>query len=290
MPFPNFLHLRSALFRAVIPVGGTLLIGCEATGPRSPASVSLSVAAMPRSTNVGTGANSVRVTSVEFLLAETELAPGATCSTAPAGTDWCDALHLDPLLINLPLGAAPPRKVLDAPVSAGTYGGLQAKLRSLRVNGVYTDANGVPHDFTFTSAGDAQLQIAFNRPVTVRASRNLTLLANVAAWFRDRRGGRLVIDPRSSANASAIVANVERSFQAFQDDDEDGVEDDPAEVEDDTTEVDDDTTEVEDDTTEVEDDTTEVEDDTTDVDIDTTGTRDAAGAALLSLFRTSAGR
>jgi hypothetical protein len=287
MPFPNPnpLHLRSALLRAIIPVGGTLLMGCEATGPRSPASVSLSVATMPAAITIGTGANSLKITNVQFVLAETEMAQAATR----------DPLQVDPILINLPLGAAAPRKVINASVSAGRYTALRAKLRaagaaggfgtlhpdwpagvSVRVAGVYTDPGGVPHNFTFTSAADAQLQIAFAQPITVDvATRNVTMAVNVARWFRDARG--TVMDPRNTANAAAIDANIGRSFQAFQDDDGNGVEDDPAEVEDDDTteDEDDDTTEDEDE----DDDTTEVEDDTTAVEL-------AALAALSTPSRT----
>jgi hypothetical protein len=266
MPFLNPRHLRSALL-------GGIIIGCEATGPRSPVSVSLSVAPMPGASAVGTGANSLRITKVEFVLAETEM--------AQAGTR--DPLQVDPILINLPLGAAAPRRVLNSSVPAGTYTALQAKLGaarpeggfgtlhpdwpagvSVRVAGVYTDPSGVTHDFTFASATDAQLQIAFAQPITVdAATRNVTMAVNVARWFRNGKG--TVMDPRSSANEGAINSNISKSFEAFQDDDGDGVADDPSEIDDDTTEVDhedEDTTEVEhedDDTTEVEGDTTAVE-------------------------------
>lgn len=245
---------RAALLRACIPVASLLALSCEATGPRGPAPVSLSIAPLPAALTVGTGANSLKITRVEFVLAETQMAQVATR----------DPLQLDPMLIDLPLGAAAPRKVTTASVPAGRYTALATRLRavgseggfrnlhpnwpsgvSVRVAGVYTDASGVTHDFTFTSAADAQIQIAFARPITVDAPRNVTLAANVARWFGNGRGAAM--DPRNSANAAAINANISRSFQAFQDDDENGVEDEPGEIDDDDeTEVeDDDPTDVE---------------------------------------------
>jgi hypothetical protein len=264
---PFLLPWRTALLRAVIPVGSVIWIACESTGPRTPGSLTLSVTTTPpgrAAVTRGTGPNSLRITNVEFVLAQTEISRAASCSTTPA-SDSCHALALDPLLIDLPLSAAPPRKVLDAIVSAGTYTGLQSELHavqsnaalraarpdwpagvSVRVVGVYTDPNGVAHDFTFTSAADAELRMAFAQPVTVDGTtQNVTIAVDVARWFTNARG--TVIDPRNSANAAAINANIRNSFQAFQDDDEDGVSDDGNEVEDDSTEVDDDSTDVDDD-------------------------------------------
>jgi hypothetical protein len=271
MPFlkPNVPYLRSVLLRVVMPVGGALFVGCEATGPRTPASVSLSVASMPRGS-----APSLKITNVEFVLAEAEMAQAATCSTGSATGDGCGALQRGPVLINLPFSAARPTRVLEAPVSAGTYTGLQAKLQatgsdaafraahpdwpagmSVRVAGVYTEPSGVAHDFTFTSAASADLRIPFAQPVRVAASRrHVTMVVDVARWFGGGRGS--VIDPRDAANAAAIDANIRNSFQAFEDDDQDGVEDEQNEADDDQNEVDDDQNEVDDDQNEVDDDTT----------------------------------
>jgi hypothetical protein len=263
MPIPNARPLRTALRRAIVPVGGALLIGCEATGPRGPAAVSLSVAPMPGTIAVGNGPNSLRITNVQFVLAETEMAQAVTR----------DLLQRNPILINLPLGARAPRKVLNATVPGGRYTRLQARLRaagsdfatlhpdwpasvSVRVAGVYTDATNVAHDFTFVSGVDAQLQIALAHPITVdAAARNVTMAVNVARWFRNGQGA--VVDPRNSANAAAISKNIERSFQAFQDDDGDGVDDDPSEIDDDTPDVEDDD---HDDDDHDDDDTTDFED------------------------------
>ena len=248
---------------AALPVGSLLVMACDATGPVLPRPVSLSVMIQPSAASpaglasdvtVGSGPNSIRITTVEFVLAETELSQAATCSTPPATADNCDELELDPLLIHLPLTASPPVKVLDALVPPGTYTRLQSALHpvepadqegegggggssfmtahpdwptgvSVRVSGVFTDGAGATHDFTFTSGVSAEIEMAFASPVTVGATtQNITLTVDVASWFTDATGA--TIDPTNSANGDAIGANIRRSFRAFEDDNHDGVDDD----------------------------------------------------------------
>ena len=90
---------------AALPVGSLLVMACDATGPGLPRPVSLSVMIQPSAASpaglasdvtVGSGPNSIRITKVEFVLAETELAQAATCSSPPATDDNCDELELDP--------------------------------------------------------------------------------------------------------------------------------------------------------------------------------------------------
>ena len=187
------------------------------------------------------------------MLAELELSQAATCSIPPGDDDDCNELELDPLLVDLPLDGTV-QVVLDASVPPGTYTRLEAELDaiesddddgegedggaaflaahpdwpagvSVRVVGVYTDAAGVAHDFTFTSGVSAGMEMAFPSPITIDAnSQNLTIAVDVASWFTDANGA--AIDPRNIENAELISDNIEKSFNAFEDDDEDG-EDDP---------------------------------------------------------------
>jgi hypothetical protein len=198
---------------------------------------------------VGTGPNSVQITKVEFVLAHLELSHAATCSIPPTNDDNCNELELNPMLIDLPLDGST-KAVLDASVPAGSYTRLQAELDavksdeecehgaaafftanpswpagvSVRVTGVFTDANSVKHDFTSTSQVSAELEIQFSTPVTVDATtHNLTISVDVASWFKDANG--TVIDPTNSANAEAFSTNIRKSFNAFEDDDRDGEQD-----------------------------------------------------------------
>ena len=248
------------LLRTAVPFGALLLIACDATGPGMARPVTLSVALKQSGTppaglaadvTVGSGPNSIRITKVEFVLAETELAQVATCSTPAVDDDGCDELELNPLLIDLPLDASPPVQVLDALVPPGTYTRLETKLHavepgdeegesggasfmtahpdwpagvSVRVTGVFTDAAGATHAFTFTSGIRAEIEVAFASPVTVDATtHNITLTVDVARWFTDAAGA--AIDPTNAANAEAIAANIRGSFEAFEDNDHDAVDD-----------------------------------------------------------------
>jgi hypothetical protein len=250
----RFPDPHSAVFTVVITAGALLSSACDSTGPQTqPVSLSVTrkpAAAMGMSADVavGSGPNSLNITKVEFVLAKTELSDAGTCSTPPTNNDNCNEMELAPILVDLPLDGTQPTKVLDALVPPGTYTRLQAELNavqvdegesggaafladhpdwaglSVKVNGVYTDGAGVPHDFTYTSGVDAEIEIPFASPIAVNSgTKNLTLVVDVARWFTDGTGA--VIDPTNPANADAIGTNIKSSFGAFQDDNENGLDD-----------------------------------------------------------------
>ena len=149
----------------------------------------------------------------------------------------CPPLTVGPLLVDLPLDGTT-TVVLDALVPTGTYKRLQARLHavkpgdagagdfltahpefegiSVKVVGVFTDAQGADHDFTFTSRMNVVSAINFDEPVTVDAgTTNLTIDVDVGSWFTSTTGG--VIDPTSASNRRAIEKNIRRSLRAFED-------------------------------------------------------------------------
>ena len=161
--------------------------------------------------------------------------------------DDCPPLTVGPVLIDLPLDGTT-TVVLDALVPAGTYKRLQARLHAVRpgdegvgdfldahpefegisvkVVGVFTDAEGADHEFTFTSRMNVVSAINFDEPVTVDAgTTNLTIDVDVGSWFTGASGG--VIDPTKAANQHSIEKNIRRSLRAFEDDDHDGDDDEP---------------------------------------------------------------
>jgi len=161
----------------------------------------------------------------------------------------CPSIHAGPVLVDLPLDGST-KLILDGLVPAGTYTGLRAKLEavesdddgandfltahpgfqgvSVKVVGVFTDAGGTDHPFTFTSGVEAEISVDFASPVTVDASsKNLTVDVDVSTWFKDASGA--VIDPTNAENESAIERSIRASFRAFEDDDHDG-DDDHAET------------------------------------------------------------
>ena len=159
--------------------------------------------------------------------------------------DDCPPLTVGPVLIDLPLDGTT-AVVLDAFVPAGTYRRLQARLHavkpgdegvgdfltahpdfegiSVKVVGVFTDAEGAEHAFTFTSDMNVVSAINFETPVTVDAgTTNLTINVGVGSWFTSGSGA--VIDPSNAANQEAIEKNIRASLRAFEDDDQDGDDD-----------------------------------------------------------------
>jgi hypothetical protein len=229
------------------------LTACNGTAPRASYPLSLSVTTKSASTpsgpsadiQIGTGANSLKITGAAIVLSRIELSPGGTCT--PTGEeDDCDELSVGPQLLTLPVDGTT-QVVLDGLVPAGTYNALHAKLDAVRADddekgasdflkahpdfvgvsvkftGVFTDAKSVDHAFTFTSEADAEIEASFNPPVTVGAStKNLTIAADIASWFKDASGA--VLDPTNAESAEAIVRNIARSFRTFEDDEHDGMD------------------------------------------------------------------
>lgn len=210
----------------------------------APSAVAASYAVPLRAdVSASSGGNTLVVTKAQLVLSRIELAgSAATCG----GTDdsGCDEMELAPMLVDLPLAGGVASSI-SAPVPAGSYAELEAKIDavrdgeegaaaflaahpdlrgvSVRVEGTY---NGQP--FVYTGSGEASLELAFSPPVSVGASgMNLTVHVDVAGWFKDGSGN--VIDPATAnaggANASVVENNIHHSFHAFEDNDRDGRDD-----------------------------------------------------------------
>jgi hypothetical protein len=177
----------------------------------------------------------VRITSAQVTLSHIRLASDAPCANDTEDNDADDAndppeadehdcrVHVEPVVVDLPLDGTT-KVVFDALVPAGTYTGLTAKLRDVTVVGVFTDAGGTDHAFTFTSDAEARVRMNFATPVTVDANTtNLTIDVDVGSWFKDASGA--VIDPTNAANQEAIEHAIRASLRAFRDDDHDGDDD-----------------------------------------------------------------
>jgi hypothetical protein len=150
--------------------------------------------------------------------------------------EGCPPLKVGPVVVDLPLDGAT-AVVLDAFVPAGTYKRLQARLHavrqggegvadfltthpelegiSVRVVGVFTDAGGTDHEFTFTSSMNVVTAINFDEPVTVGdGTTNLTINVDAGSWFSTP--AHPVLDPTAAANQRAIEQNIRRSLRAFE--------------------------------------------------------------------------
>jgi len=231
-----------------------LLTACDSTSPRPLQRINLSTTIGPAAASAtpgivadlivnGTG-GSVRITSAQMTLSHIKLASGdVTCTDGDANeadeandqpdaneTDAddqddneCPPIRVEPVQVNLPLDGTT-KVILDALVPAGSYLGLRAELESVNVVGVFTDAGGTTHAFTFTSDAHAEVSVDFATPVTVgAATSNFTIDVDVGSWFKDAAGA--ILDPNNTANQEAIEHAIRASFHAFEDDNHDGDDD-----------------------------------------------------------------
>jgi len=250
-------RVRGALWLAPLAL---TLTACDATAPKTSQPVSLSVttkgtsglsvpagSGMSAAIQVGSGANSLTINQAQVVLARIELSTAGGCATTGEDDD-CAELQLGPTLVDLPVDATTQVMLEDVAIPAGTYSGVQATLDAVRaeddepggsafltahpdfqgisvkVTGVFTDASSTTHNFTFTSAVDAEMAMRLEPPVTLPSdTKNFTIAVDVASWFKDASGA--AIDPTDPANAEAIERNILRSARVFEDDDHDGVDD-----------------------------------------------------------------
>ncbi len=247
------MHATRCVLR-LAPVA-LLLTACDSTSPRPLQRINLSTtigSAAPSATPgivadlivSGTG-GSVRITSAQMTLSHIKLASDTACAAddnerehADEANDQPDAnetdaddqddnecppIRVEPVQVNLPLDGTT-KVILDALVPAGSYLGLRAELESVNVVGVFTDAGGTTHAFTFTSDAHAEVSVDFATPITVAAgTSNLTVDVDVGSWFRDAAGA--ILDPNNTANQEAIEHAIRASFHAFEDDNHDGDDD-----------------------------------------------------------------
>ena len=160
------------------------------------------------------------------------------------GNDQGDELEAGPALVDLPLGGI--ERTFTAVVPAGTFDALEFQIHkpssdgdaadqdflkahpdfagiSIRVKGTFNGA-----DFTYTSDLSVGEELRFDPPVVVTAGTpaSVTIKLDLDSWFRS--GGSLV-DPATAAkgaeNENLVRDNIMRSFHAFQDNNEDGMDD-----------------------------------------------------------------
>ena len=207
------------------------------------------------------GTNTLVISSVEVVLRKVELkradaAEPAGCAMSTSGITASDdgacdddnghgdELQAGPALVDLPLGGI--ERTFTADVPAGTFDALEFQIHkpssdgdaadqdflkahpdfagiSIRVKGTFNGA-----DFTYTSDLSVGEELRFDPPVVVTAGTpaSVTIKLDLDGWFRS--GGTLV-DPATGAkgaeNESLVRDNIMRSFHAFQDNDEDGMDD-----------------------------------------------------------------
>ncbi|MDQ6771125.1 MAG: hypothetical protein M3Z54_14200 [Gemmatimonadota bacterium] len=211
-----------------------------------------STSAMRSSLAVGSAGN-FTITKVQLVMDKIELNDGEATNCvneietagddhAEVGTE-CEDVSRDPVLVDIPVDGTL-KTALNVPLAAGSYSKLEAKLeparesatafnaanaslagKSVRVEGTYGSA-ATP--FVFTSSVRAGLEMSFNPPLVIDATTtNATVSIDVSKWFLDSSNN--VIDPNSATPGSGalqtIEDNIRRSFHAFEDDHESGIDD-----------------------------------------------------------------
>jgi len=189
---------------------------------------------------VGTGTDLV-LTKAQVVVDGIELSHNDGPNCEGTGEFECEDFDQSPQLVDIPLTNGVNTQ-LTVPVPEGTYERLDAHIRapeggdasvaafltahpefagkSVRVEGTY---KGAP--FVYTAKIDAQLEMKFNPALVVSsASKNITVDVDVASWFKNTAGA--AFDPSDPANAATIAANIRKSFNVFEDDNEDGESDD----------------------------------------------------------------
>ncbi len=257
---PRFLHNMKPL-AGMLAI--STLVACSSDlvgGNRHPVQVSFTskVATAPAgsafrmASDVAVGpANDLVLTKVQFVLDKIELdrtvAAGCVAEIEASGDDHaqagqeCEDVARDPIVIDVPVDNAL-HGVLNVPLAAGTYEELEAKLeparsdaaafntanpnlvgKSVRIEGTYKGAA-----FVFTSSVRRGLEMRFDPPLVIdETTKNATVSFDVAKWFLDSNGA--VIDPATATDGSAakrhIEDNIQRSFHAFEDEHDSGVDD-----------------------------------------------------------------
>jgi hypothetical protein len=208
--------------------------------PIAAAGASLAVVGTPETFTDGT--NTLVIDRVQVVLREIELhRTGMTSDCVDGIDDDCEELEIGPLLVDLPLGTPGASRTFSVEIAAGSYDKMEFEIHkpsssddaafiqanpgfqdvSIRVTGTY---NGT--EFTYLGDYNDELQFNLVPDLTVggAAATELTLFADLNAWFRDQGG--ILLDPATastgSPNESLVEENIKNSLESFEDDDLDG--------------------------------------------------------------------
>ena len=188
---------------------------------------------------VGTAGDLI-LTKAQVVVDGIELSHNDGQNCEGTGEFECEDFDQSPQLVDIPLTNGVNTQLTVA-VPEGTYERLDAHIqvpesgdasvtaflglhpefagKSVRVEGKYKG-----NAFVYSAPIDAKLEMKFPQPLVVSsASKNITVDVDVASWFKKSDGTAL--DPSDSANAATIAANIRKSFNVFEDDNEDGESD-----------------------------------------------------------------
>jgi hypothetical protein len=227
------------------PSGDAQLAFNLATRARPTSPVAAVAGMVTPETYTDAAGNTLTFDRVQIVLREVELeneSVGGGCENAGGDNrESCAQVEIGPILVDLPLGTPGAARAFTATVPAGTYDKVEFQIRkpdddpedaafiaehpefadiSLRVEGRYNDNE----PFVFTSRLEVDLELELGTPVVIdgSAATDLTLMVNLDAWFRSGDGN--LLDP-ATADPTLVADNVQRSFEAFEDEDHSGSDD-----------------------------------------------------------------
>jgi len=186
-------------------------------------------------------ASTLTITKVELVMREIELerVDDESCDSAFEGEDQCEEFETGPRVFELPVDGSTDAVLSISDVPAGLYDELEVEIHkvsgdpedaalltarpdladvSIRVEG---DFDATP--FVFTTGVEEEFEFVLAPPLDPTAGPiNVTLSVDVESWFRS---GADLLDPADAQNRSQIESNIQQSFEAFEDDDGDGIDD-----------------------------------------------------------------
>jgi len=225
---------------------GGVVVSFSTQAPASPVPAAwLGLGALLNDT-VTSGSDTLVITSVELVLRQIELkaAETADCDVDPEPAG-CEDIAVGPVLVDLPLTPGAQQE-FEIDVTTGTYSRIDFEIhkvssddpadaafrqahpdlveKSIRALGTF---NGVAFTYENDISVEQELPLIPALVVTEGSSLNVTILVDVSTWFVADDGS--LIDPATAneggQNKSDVDANVQDSFDAFEDDDRDGSED-----------------------------------------------------------------
>ena len=246
-------------------MGAVLVAACsDGSGPNGSSNASLSFAKASSSSPAAAsarpsfstapitlGGQTLVLSQVQIVFSEVELEQADHSGSCSGEVPGCEEFEAGPLLVDLPLSGGVTATV-NTGVTDGTYGQAELKIdvpnegdaattaflaahpswpasASVHVVGTFDANDGAgPQPFDVYLAGESELELTFNPPLVVDASGNVnvTVAMDPNAWFVTAGG---LIDPRLLSTDTnlqqAVFANIDGSFEAFEDANQDGLAD-----------------------------------------------------------------